>query len=288
MKKALVTGANGFIGKNLVEKMLQDNHYDLILADKTGDEKIFSRPEKLKFILQDQKPEIIFHLGAISSTTEQNVYEIAKNNMLLSCQLLEYANNTDASLVYASSASVYGLGKNGFQEDSQLQPLNYYAMSKAYFDKIVEQKIKDNKSIKVVGLRYFNVYGKYEEHKKDMASPVHKFITQSSKSNCIKIFKGSHNFYRDFVHVDDIVSITKSAISFESGIYNAGTGIPRSFYDIAKFLSKKTNSDIKEIDFPTKLVGKYQMYTCSDNKKINSQYFQNRISLEEGIERVLQ
>ena len=166
--------------------------------------------------------------------------------------------------VYASSASVYGLGEFGFSEDSRLNPLNYYAISKASFDMFVGKKILDNPKANIVGLRYFNVYGHNEDHKGDMASPVHKFLMQSKNSK-IRVFEGSENFRRDFVHVDDVVDITKAAIDFMPGIYNVGTGISRTFLEVAEIISRITGAEIEEIPFPDHLVGKYQDFTCSDN-----------------------
>jgi ADP-L-glycero-D-manno-heptose 6-epimerase len=170
--------------------------------------------------------------------------------MLLSCELLEACIARDIPFIYASSASVYGLGASGFSEDTPLAPLNYYAISKAYFDTVVSQKIIDNPNAKIVGLRYFNVYGSGEEHKGDMASPIHKFFKQAGEKGEIQIFKGSENYLRDFIHVSDIVRITKNAISLAPGIYNVGTGKARSFYDVANIISNITGAAIKEIPFP--------------------------------------
>ena len=228
----------------------------------------------------------MYHLGAISSTTEINTETIANNNILFTCKLIERCIKLSIPLVYASSASVYGLGSNGFAEDAHPTPLNYYAISKSTIDRIVQQKIIDNPSAKIIGLRYFNVYGPGEDRKGDMSSPVHKFIKQAKKLGTVKIFEGSENFKRDFVHVQDVAEITKRSVDFPSGIYNVGTGMPRSFLEVATKVSKLTGCKIQEVEFPAHLKRKYQNYTCSDNTKINKIYKEDRINLELGIEKV--
>jgi len=275
----LITGANGFIGSHLVK--LFDNP---ICVDKENSNEI------IKFIESDlsyRDVKCVYHLGANSSTTETDTSNITRNNMLLSCELLEGCIAKNIPFIYASSASVYGLGSTGFKEDTLLTPLNYYAISKAYFDTVVNQKITDNPEAKIIGLRYFNVYGSGEDSKGDMASPIHKFLNQANENGEIKIFEGSQNYLRDFIHVSDVVRTTKDAINLPSGIYNVGTGNARSFLDVANIISAITGADIKEIPFPDYLTGKYQEYTCSNNAKlINACKSFQRLSLEAGIAEV--
>lgn len=275
----LITGTSGFIGSHLAKSFNNP-----VCVDKEDSNEI------VKFIENDfhyQDIKCVYHLGANSSTTETNIGNIARNNMLLSCELLEACITRDIPFVYASSASVYGLGTSSFNEDTPLAPLNYYAISKAYFDTVASQKIIDNPNAKIVGLRYFNVYGSGEEHKGDMASPIHKFFKQADEKGEIQIFKGSENYLRDFIHVSDVVRITKNAISLASGIYNVGTGKARSFYDVANIISNITGATIVEIPFPDRLIGKYQEYTCSNNTKlITAGGLDQRLSLEEGIAEV--
>jgi|TARA_R110001583_G_scaffold5598_25_gene30187 ADP-L-glycero-D-manno-heptose 6-epimerase len=279
----LVTGAAGFIGSNIVKKFGSN----CICCDlpESGMKTI---KESLGLI-SSSAFDAVFHLGAISSTTETNISLITNNNLQASCDLLEKCIDQEVPFVYASSASVYGVGKNGFKEDCISTPLNYYAISKSSFDQFVIQKIKDNPEAKIFGLRYFNVYGNGEDNKGPMASPVHKFLNQANNNKEICVFKGSEFFKRDFIHVDDIVSITLAAPYFEeSGIYNVGTGKARSFLDVATAISNLTGAVIKEIPFPDHLIGKYQEFTESDNAKIDSTgYRSKRISLEEGILRVI-
>ena len=275
---SLITGADGFIGSNLAEKCGKK-----ILCD-ISDNCILPH-EAISRLRTKDDVECVYHLGAISSTTETNISAITESNVKFSSDLLEICIEKSIPFVYASSASVYGLGEFGFSEEARGNPLNYYAISKTAFDMFACQKIKDNPHSKIVGLRYFNVYGHNEDHKKGMASPVHKFLEQS-KSGRIKVFEGSEGFLRDFIHVSDVVSITKNAKGFPSGIYNVGTGVARSFLDVAEIISSITGADIEEIPFPDHLVGKYQDFTCSDNKKISMYYEDDRVTLDEGIRRV--
>ncbi len=278
-RRPIVTGAEGFIGKHLARCLDR-----AVRCDATAGFGIWP-PDEID--LHFDTMSHLYHLGAISSTTETDTNAISENNIRFSCLLLEECIKRQVPFVYASSASVYGVGKNGFSEDVPLTPLNYYAVSKSAFDNFVMLKIADNPSAKIVGLRYFNVYGTGESHKNEMASPVHKFINQAKNSGTIKVFEGSENFLRDFVHVSDVVNITKAAHTFPSGIYNVGTGTPRSFLDVAEIIASLSGADIKEIPFPNHLKGKYQEYTCSNNETIDSvNYPPARMTLEDGINQV--
>ena len=277
----IVTGANGFIGKNLCKSL----EGDIKKCDIVGDFDI--HPKNLKESIISIRPSCVFHLGGVSSTIETNINKICMNNILLSTEIFNICNSLKIPFVYASSASVYGAGLTGFNENSITSPMNYYAISKDCFDKFIQKKIEDDSTIKAIGLRYFNVYGIGEDHKKEMASPVHKFLETANETNEIKIFEGSEDFYRDFIDVRDVVEITKESKYFNPGIYNVGTGNPRSFLEVAKIIEKITNARIKYKPFPNHLKGKYQKYTCSDNLKINKvSSYNNRYTLEEGIKNV--
>lgn len=274
----LVTGADGFIGSNLCKILPKDKVIRWDITDGKRNS-VASLPEGV---------EAIFHLGAISSTQEFDVERLSDLNILSSSELLEYAIRNKIPFVYASSASVYGLGLSGFTEDAPMCPINYYAISKASFDMFVQQKIKDNPSCKVYGLRYFNVYGDGEGQKGNMASPVHKFYEQARTTGKIQIFKGSEKYRRDFISVQDVAKITLEAASFsKSGIYNVGTGAARSFLEVAEIIASLTDSEIETIPFPNSLVGKYQEFTKSDNSKLLSQYKHSFLSLESGIEKFI-
>mgnify|MGYP003133955230 CR=1 FL=1 len=277
----LVTGADGFIGARIHERL--SKFFSVIGWDKT-----FHHRQHL-FSRAPAEPTTVIHLGAISSTTETDTRKLADWNILSSCEILEWCVENDVPFVYASSASVYGHGREGFHEEAPLDPLNYYAVSKAAFDMFVAQKIKDNPKAKIYGLRYFNVYGATEGGKGNMASPVYKFIDQAKKTGRIDVFKGSEDFKRDFINIKDVIDITIAAKHFPaSGFYNVGTGVPRSFMDVAKIVSSLTGAKINEIPFPEHLIGKYQKFTSSNNTKLlnalnASEHNSNFLTLEQGI-----
>jgi len=267
----LVTGTEGFIASHLCEKLGEVEGWDM------------SERHLLK---KASLPSAVFHMGAISSTTEVDIRKLSDWNILSSCELLEWCIEHHIPFVYASSASVYGIGVNGFNETATMTPLNYYAISKAAFDMFVLQKIKDNPNAKICGLRYFNVYGSNEGRKGNMASPVYKFIKQAKETSRIEVFKGSACFERDFISVEDVVDITVAAKDFPtSGIYNVGTGTPRSFMDVAEIISGHTGAEINEVPFPQHLVGKYQEFTNSDNTKLLNVCEHTFLTLEQGIDK---
>jgi len=281
----VVTGAAGFIGSCLAECLEED-----ILCCDPADSQMLTPTACLEY-LKNNDVACVYHLGAISQTTVTDAAAVVKNNVLFSSQLLEACIKKNIPFVYASSASVYGTIEGPHREEQELAPVNYYAISKAAFDMIALQKIKDNPAARIVGLRYFNVYGHREHNKDDMASPVHKFIQQARLEGEIRIFEGSDGFKRDFVHIEDVVAMTKAAASLDaslSGIYNVGSGLPRSFREVAEIVAQHLNAKIVEIPFPAHLEGKYQCHTQSDNTKLSAAgYPRVRISLEDGIRKVL-
>ena len=186
----IITGAAGFIGSHLVESLSEPH----VLCD-PANKAMHSTNDVLSLLKSEDTIECVYHLGAISSTTENDIVKLTKENILFSCKLLNLCIEKNIPFVYASSASVYGSGDNGFSENAQLSPLNYYAISKASFDMYVEQKIKEHPQAKIFGLRYFNVYGQNEDLKGDMASPIHKFINQAKENKSINVFEGSDNFF---------------------------------------------------------------------------------------------
>jgi len=279
----IVTGGAGFIGSNIVKGLNNKGIEDIIIVDSLKYSEKHLNLNKLKFKDFLSKEEflnkldsinnisIISHQGACSDTMETDGDFMMKNNYEFSKQLYDFCNRSNRKgikFIYASSASVYGNGDNGFKEETSSEyPLNIYAYSKYLFDQYVRANSKSARN-QVVGLRYFNVYGPQENHKGKMASVFFHFYNQAKETGVIKVFEGSKNFLRDFVFVDDIVNIN---LHFHdnniSGIFNCGTGECRSFYDVAiavkeHFPGKEIK--IEEIPFPEKLKGKYQAYTQAD------------------------
>ena len=301
----IVTGGAGFIGSNLV-KMLNDQGIDdIIIVDNLGSSLKFLNLNRLKFkdfidknsflekIDTLDKPEMILHQGACSSTTETDVNYLIKNNYEYSKSILSYCLKNETNLIYASSASVYGNGDNGFSEEPRCEyPLNGYAFSKFIFDNYVRQVYSSEKhKSQVTGLRYFNVYGYQENHKASMASVPFHFFNQAKETGEIKVFEGSENFLRDFIFVDDVAKVVNFFIeSGKSGIYNCGTGSERSFMDMAEiFVKLYGNCKIKTIPFPDHLKGKYQAFTKADISKLRDAGFSGEFtSLEEGMKKYLE
>jgi len=250
--KILITGYKGFIGQNMVNA-LKDEH-ELSYYD-WGDE-----PPEMEGL------DWCIHLGAISSTTETNVEKVMRQNHDFSCILLMACQLNGVNLQYASSASVYGLGNN-FKEDAPLSPQSPYAWSKYLFDRHILSTKFDN--IVVQGFRYFNVYGPYEDHKGDQASPYHKFEKQAKETGVIKLFEGSENYLRDFVPVEHLTDIHKKFFNVkETGIWNLGTGQATSFESVARIIADKYNARIEYIPMPDNVAKQYQKFTQADMTKL--------------------
>jgi ADP-L-glycero-D-manno-heptose 6-epimerase len=242
----ILTGYEGFIGKAFEKKLDPENLYrvgqggvDLFIEEYEDWDKV----------------DLILHQGAISSTVETDLNKIHKYNVDFSIKLFEKAIEHQIPVKYASSASVYGTNSHG-----EMNPLNYYAISKLQVDYWVFDNIDKFKSIQ--GFRYFNVYGDGEEKKGDQASPVSKFAKQIKETGKLKLFKGSTNYFRDFICVDDIVNIVLNNKK-PSGVYDLGTSEPVSFEQVAEWVATKYNGEIEHISFPPHLKNKYQGYTCA-------------------------
>lgn len=243
--KILVTGYKGFIGQNMVEKL---KHHDLSLFEWTED------------IPNIQGLDWVIHLGANSSTTETNVEKILYQNLDFSCWLLNECNERGVNFQYSSSASVYGFAKE-FRETCPVSPRNPYAWSKYLFERFVESR---RWNVITQGFRYFNVYGPHEDHKGNQASPYHKFNQQAKNDKKIKLFKNSHLYRRDFVPVEYVVDVHQKFLKIpKSGVWNIGTGTPKSFEDVAReVVANYPDAVIEYVDMPEELRGHYQDYTC--------------------------
>ena len=242
----ILTGYEGFIGKAFEKKLDPENLYRV---GQSGADLFLEQYEDW------DKVDLILHQGAISSTVETDLNKIHKYNVDFSIKLFEKAIEHQIPVKYASSASVYGTNSHG-----EMNPLNYYAISKLQVDYWVFDNIDKFKSIQ--GFRYFNVYGDGEEKKGDQASPVSKFTKQIKETGKLKLFKGSTNYFRDFICVDDIVNIVLNNKK-PSGVYDLGTSEPVSFEQVAEWVATKYNGEIEHISFPPHLKNKYQGYTCA-------------------------
>ena len=214
------------------------------------------------------KYDLVIHLGAISSTTEDDVEKVMEQNFDFSVWLLGQCQLHGVKLHYASSASVYGQNTD-FKEDGKMNPQSPYAYSKFMFDRVVMNNL-DKFRTPVAGFRYFNVYGLGEEHKGDQMSPVSKFEKQMAEDSEIQLFENSENYKRDFVYVKDICEMHEKLLDSDaSGVFNVGTGVAVSFKELADCMVENTGSSIFEIPMPEELKHQYQEYTCADLTKLN-------------------
>lgn len=257
--KILVTGYKGFIGSHVYSHLKEFGH------DVEG----YDYDESYGCIPYVSDYDTVIHLGAISSTTEQNVPKIFLHNYDFSIKLYRECVAYKVNFQYASSASVYG-DLSTFTEDGEARPLNPYAWTKFMFDKFVTE-VEPTDRISYQGFRYFNVYGTGEDHKGDQASVFTKFRNQAIHDGSIKLFEDSDKYKRDFVCVDDIVEVHKQMLwKNVSGIFNVGTGTATSFQKVADLCSNRLGVNIEYIAMPDNLKGQYQEYTRADNSKINS------------------
>lgn len=253
--KILITGYKGFIGQNMVNA-LKDEH-DLVLFEWGEDLPDFNGLDWC------------IHLGAISSTTERNVDKVLTQNYDFSRYLLTKCQEHNVNLQYSSSASLYGQS-NVFDEAALPQPQSPYAWSKYLFERYVTNAF-EKFTIKIQGFRYFNVYGPHEEHKGDQASPFTKFELQAKEFGVIKIFDNSGLCERDFVHVDKVIDIHKKFFMVdESGLWNIGTGVTRTFEDVAHEVATKCNAKIERIPMPPHIRNQYQFFTKADLTRLNA------------------
>ncbi len=284
----VVTGGAGFIGSYMVKLLNEQGITDILVVDdlsEDAEQKFFNivgrntkdymdkhdfLEEVLRFGLPEGTTHVI-HMGACSSTTEWDGQFIMRNNFEYTKSLFHACEEAEASFIYASSASVYGMGPT-FKEDRQFEnPLNMYAYSKFQFDQYL-RAIWDDIKIQVVGLRYFNVYGPGEQHKGDMASVAYKLNTQIPQTGLCKLFEGTDGYgnggqLRDFVYVGDVCAVKAWLIDNPkiSGIFNIGTGKAQSFKDVADaVIDWHKKGVIEYIPFPQHLKGRYQSYTEAD------------------------
>lgn len=254
--KILITGHNGFVGQNMRQHL---SDHDLSFYEPGND---LPKVNGLDWVI---------HLGAITSTTETNVEKVLEANYDFSRWLVNECLAHRVNFQYSSSASIYGLNKE-FNESSPADPRSPYAWSKYLFDRYITY-LAGSWPIKVQGFRYFNVYGPYEDHKGDQASPYSKFEKQAKETGVISLFEGSENFYRDFIHVDTVCRIHKHFLSVpDTGIWNVGTGKVISFAEVAKTIADKYNARIEYIPMPENLKSQYQTYTCADTTLLKSYY----------------
>jgi ADP-L-glycero-D-manno-heptose 6-epimerase len=308
-KTIAVTGGGGFIGRNLAAALNARGCDDLILADRLGcDEKwrnllglrfedILDPGDFLSAVETGKLGELdaIVHLGACSSTTERDADYLLRNNYHFTRALCEWSLRHKTRFIYASSAATYGDGSLGYSDEDAatpaLRPLNMYGYSKHLFDLwALRRGLLD----RIVGLKYFNVYGSHEGHKGEMRSMVNKACAQIANSGKVQLFKSHRPEYRDgeqrrdFVYVKDAVAVTLYFLENRGvgGLFNCGTGEARTWNDLVKaaFTAMRKPCNIEYIEMPEALRGKYQYLTQAETGKLRrAGYSRSFTSIEDGV-----
>jgi len=289
-KTILITGGAGFIGSNLAF-YFQNNHPDanVVILDSfrsgetlsNGNLKSFGHfkniigfrgeiisgdindRDLLSRLASEYKFDYIFHEAAISDTTALEQDLMIKTNVNAYRDLLEIAIKHGANMIYASSAATYGNAESP-QRVGREAPNNVYGFSKLSMDYLSREYMKKT-DIKIVGLRYFNVYGAGEYFKNSTASMVLQFGHQILAGKNPRLFEGSDKILRDFIYIEDIIQANIKAMHpKESGVYNVGTGKARSFQDIVDILQRELGTSLECEYIPNPFVGSYQFHTEAD------------------------
>lgn len=305
----VVTGAAGFIGRNVVAELNRRGRHDLILVDRLGSDERWANLVGLRYddlvgaddflaaVAAGTAPAAgtVIHLGACSATTERDAGFLLENNYRYTRRLAEWCLTRGARFVYASSAATYGDGAQGYcDEDATtagLKPLNMYGYSKHMFDLWA---LQSGALSRIAGLKYFNVYGPFEDHKGDMRSVVAKSHARIAAGHDVELFRSHRPDFadgeqqRDFIYVRDVVDVTLffAAAGAPSGLYNCGTGRARSWMHLARavFAAVGQPPRIRLVDMPEALRGKYQYFTQADTAKLRrAGYSAPFTSLEDGV-----
>jgi ADP-L-glycero-D-manno-heptose 6-epimerase len=307
--KILVTGGDGFIGSALIWALNERGLDDIIVTGFLGQSEKWRNLASLRFedyleadhlleVLDSPRlsdVSIIFHLGACSDTTETDCRYLINNNYEYTRRLAEWALGAGKRFVYASSAATYGDGSAGMKDGDEnldhFRPLNMYGYSKHLFDLHAKRRGWLNR---IVGLKYFNVFGPNEGHKGEMRSVVNKAFGQIRETRQVQLFKSEHPDYRDgeqkrdFFYVKDAVDATLHlAFTAEAaGLFNLGSGRASTWIELVTPIFEELGFpvDIKFIDLPGSLREKYQYYTCADISRLRATGWSGpRFSLEDAV-----
>ena len=307
----IVTGGAGFIGSNLIKALNLRGETNILLVDhlvngrkmlNIADLDIADYMDKSEFIQKIDEPgfldgvRAIFHQGACSATTEWDGQFVMNNNYDYSKRILHRCIEHNIAFLYASSASVYGNGDNGFSVNRSCeQPINMYAYSKFQFDQYVRRLLPTTTS-PIVGFRYFNVYGPREQHKGSMSSTAFHFNNQVKENKVARLFEGCDGMAngeqrRDFVYVGDVVDVNLWFFDHpeQRGIFNVGTGTAEPFNAIAEaVIAWHKEGSIEYIPFPEHLKGAYQSYTQADISGLRAVgYTKEFLSVRQGVAKYL-
>ena len=303
--RIIVTGGAGFIGSALIWELNRRGYENILVVDKLGtDEKwknlvplryadYMDGDDLLRRVRENpsamEKADLILHLGACSATTERDAAYLMRNNFEFTKVLCQWALGINARFVYASSAATYGDGSQGMDDKMpdlhRLRPLNMYGYSKHLFDLHAQST---GMTRRIIGLKYFNVYGPNEDHKADMRSLVHKACGQIVQTGRVQLFKSHRPDFRDgeqmrdFLYVKDAVRMTLHLASapLASGLYNLGSGQAHTWLQLvgAIFAALGRPPQVEFIEMPEILREKYQYHTCADISKLRGSGFKDPVT----------
>jgi ADP-L-glycero-D-manno-heptose 6-epimerase len=310
--RILVTGGAGFIGSALVAALNQRGISEIVITDLLGSDEKWRNLTPLKFadyleaddfrkrIGQNQAAlgdiSAVFHLGACSATTEKNASYLIDNNFNVTKELAAWSLAKNIRFIYASSAATYGDGAQGMDDQDpnlgRLRPLNMYGYSKHLFDQHAQRK---GWLDRIVGVKYFNVFGPNEDHKGDMRSLVNKAYEQIRTTGRVGLFKSYHPDFkdgeqmRDFLYVKDAVEMTlhfAESATTAGGLFNLGSGNANTWLTLTRAIFSALNlpPKIDFIEMPEALKGKYQYYTKADITKLRTTGYRRTMTpLEDAI-----
>lgn len=304
--KIIVTGGAGFIGSAVVWRLNELGYDDILIVDRMDETDKWKNLAPLHFAdyvdADDFADELdlhedancVFHLGACSSTTETDADYMFRNNFEYTKLLALWAVENDTRFIYASSAATYGDGAEGMEDGTDglglLRPLNIYGYSKHLFD---QWAARNGLFERIVGLKYFNVFGPNEDHKGDMRSLVNKAFGQINETGKLQLFKSHHpeyedgEFGRDFVYVRDAVDMTLYFMeNGAGGLFNVGSGQMNTWNALADAIFKALDlpKNVEFIDMPEHLRDRYQYHTQADLTRIrDAGYAAETTPLDEAV-----
>jgi len=312
----LVTGGAGFVGSNIVAELAANSFLDIAVCDRLHDAASgkwrnlakhaiaeFVFPEDLWSWLEARggDVEMVIHMGAVSSTMEEDADKIIQTNFSLSCDIFRWCAEQRRRFLYASSGATYGDGAIGFDDAqdvrslSALRPRNAYGWSKALFDVFVAREAaRGTAPPQTVGLKFFNVYGPNEEHKGDMRSMVSKMWAAVAAGEPVRLFRSYRDDVadggqrRDFIYVRDIVRVVDWLCERPdvNGVFNLGSGEARSFTELANAVFKAAGREprIEYVDMPPAIRDEYQYFTQARTERLRAAgYSQPFTRLEDGV-----
>lgn len=315
MKTILITGGGGFIGSNLVAALLERGTHHIVVCDTFGSSDKWRNlakhavseiiePEFMFAWMERNREsiEMVYHLGAVSSTVEKNIDLILEHNFTLSLVLLRWCTEQGVRLVYASSSATYGDGSNGFDDNidlgymSRMRPMSGYGWSKHMFDMHVAKAVANKNAMppQWVGLKFFNVYGPNEYHKDDQRSVIAKIAPQALQGAAVRLFRSYNKQYadgeqrRDVLYVKDCVQVLIWCLDQAqvSGLFNLGTGKTVTFNEMAHAIYAAIGrpANIHYLDMPESLIANYQYFTEANIGKLRAAgYDKPFASVQEGI-----